>query len=267
MGEAAGWHHVLGRVAFLNCDPLYHELPDPWRVLPAPPAWLTRHLLTRDCIVAPIPAADFAHHAADLQLLPGLAIASRGEVGSVLVFSRRPLSKARDVALPSDSATSRRLVMWWFAEQGLEPRPVSMGPDLDVMLERCDAALLIGDRALEEAQRHPELVALDLGAAWREATGLPMVFGVMAARRDAPAAAVAAAHEVLTDRLAAFHDDPGWRAAVIDASEARSGFPRARLEQYFDEVDNRLDAEATRGLERFLSEVCGLTDQIAWFDA
>ena len=46
-----------------------------------------------------------------------------------------------------------------------------MGPDLGQMLERCDGALLIGDRALDEAARHPELVRMDLGEAWKDWTG------------------------------------------------------------------------------------------------
>ena len=50
-----------------------------------------------------------------------------------------------------------------------------MGPDLDTMLERCDGALLIGDRALDRAKTNPELVRLDLGQAWLELTGLSLI--------------------------------------------------------------------------------------------
>ena len=87
---AAHWTKVIGRVSFVNCDPLYHALPDSWSVLPAPPAWLTGHLLRRDCLTAPIPTADYAAHHDELQLLKGLGILSDGPVGSVLLFSTRP---------------------------------------------------------------------------------------------------------------------------------------------------------------------------------
>ena len=50
---------VIGRVSFANCDPLFHELGGHWRILPAPPSWLTGHLLRRECLIAPIPLADF----------------------------------------------------------------------------------------------------------------------------------------------------------------------------------------------------------------
>ena len=68
------WKTVIGRVAFLNCDPLFHGLDSKWDVLPAPPSWLTGHLLRRDCVLAPIPAADYARNADDLVLVPEIGI-------------------------------------------------------------------------------------------------------------------------------------------------------------------------------------------------
>ena len=97
------WTSVIGRVAFTNCDPLLHGLSDEWTVLPAPPAWLTGHVLRRDCITAPIPTADYALHHEELMLLPDLGIVGMGAVGSVILFGTRELDKMRDIALPSDS--------------------------------------------------------------------------------------------------------------------------------------------------------------------
>ena len=64
------WENILGKVAFVNCDPLFHELPTPWEILHAPPSWLTGHVLRKDCLLAPIPTADFAKNSDRLQLLP-----------------------------------------------------------------------------------------------------------------------------------------------------------------------------------------------------
>ncbi|DAC40809.1 MAG TPA: hypothetical protein D7I00_04160, partial [Candidatus Poseidoniales archaeon] len=178
------WMKTIGRVAFMNCDPLFVGLDDSYHVLPAPPSWLTGHLLRKDCVLAPIPAADFAKHHDELALVPEIGICSKGEVGSVLVFGSRPLEEMRDIALPTDSSSSVALLKYLLKRRGIDPRPVEMGPDLDTMLERCDGALLIGDRALDRAKTNPDLVRLDLGQAWLELTGQPMVFGVFAARKD-----------------------------------------------------------------------------------
>ena len=106
------WSDIIGRVSFVNCDPLFHNLSQHWSILPAPPAWLTGHLLRRDCLVAPIPAADYAANSSELILLPDIGIASVGAVGSVLLFSKRELTQIRDIALPTDSSTSKKLVLY-----------------------------------------------------------------------------------------------------------------------------------------------------------
>ncbi len=254
------WRHILGKVAFVNCDPLYHDLPHPWEILHAPPSWLTGHVLRRDCLLAPIPTADYAKNSQQLQLLPNICIGSDGAVGSVLLFGNTDPSMMRDIALPTDSATSRKLCMWILEQMGLNPRPVDMGPDLGLMLNRCDGALLIGDRALDEAARHPELVRMDLGQAWKDLTGFPMIFAVYAARRDAPADILADAHKMLLDQLTGFELLSEVRAEVIDATSKRSGFSKDRIDRYFGEVINRLDAAGQNGLNHFLKEVCQLDD-------
>ena len=54
----SSWKNTIGRVAFMNCDPLFLQLSEQWNILSAPPSWLTGHLLRRDCIIAPIPAIN-----------------------------------------------------------------------------------------------------------------------------------------------------------------------------------------------------------------
>ena len=260
------WKKIIGRVAFLNCDPLFHGLSKEWNVLPAPPSWLTGHLLRRDCVLAPIPAADYARNADELVLVPEIGICSKGEVGSVLVFGSMPIKLMKSIALPTDSQTSVALLKYILNQEGLEPETILMGPDLDSMLEACDGALLIGDRALEGAKASPENVQMDLGQAWLHRTSKPMVFGVFAARRDTPIEDVRAAQEALLERLMQFETQPSQRQAVIEWSMSRSDLDYERLNRYFGEVFNRLDGEHKEGLEQFLVDACGLTDgsTFAW---
>lgn len=266
VNEQPQWKRIIGRVAFLNCDPLFYGLDQNWSVLPAPPSWLTGHLLRRDCVLAPIPAADYARHADELVLVPEIGICSKGEVGSVLVFGDLPLSEMKSIALPTDSMTSVALLKYILKQEHLNPETILMGPDLDSMLSKCDGALLIGDRALEEAKKHPEKVKLDLGEAWTLRTKKPMVFGVFAARKDTPVADVQAAQQALLERLSAFENDVDARKAVIEWSMTKSKLEFDRLNRYFGEVFNRLDAEHILGLEQFLVEACDLIEgsSFAW---
>ena len=260
------WEQTIGRVSFINCEPLFHGLDKTWNILPAPPSWLTGLLLRKDCILAPIPAADYAKNSDKLVLVPDLAISSKGEVGSVLLFGGMPLEEMKTIALPSDSATSVTLLRYLVSKRGLSPKYVEMGPDLHGMLNECDGCLLIGDRALESAREYPELVELDLGLEWKKVSGHPMVFGVFAARRDSDMAKVKLAYDALIKRLIMFENDSEVRKEVIRVSSVKSSQDISRLERYFGEVINRIEAEDIVGLESFLTAACSMENQItvAW---
>ena len=260
------WKKTIGRVAFINCDPLFHDLGDEWNVLSAPPAWLTGHVLRRDCIIAPIPSADFAKHADELVLIPDIGIGSQGEVGSVLLFGAVPLSTMKTIALPTDSATSVALLKHLIKKRNLDIAYIHTGPDYDSMLSLADGALLIGDRALEAAREFPEMVQLDLGNAWMKEEGMPMIFGVFVARKDTPLDALQSAHATLVSNLELFESKPEKREAVIRWSMTKSELSYQRLNQYYGEVFNRLNSFHLKGLFRFLQSACDLKSppEFAW---
>lgn len=117
---------------------------------------------------------------------PGLAIASRGPVASVCLYARRPIPDVRSIAMDTSSRTSAALVRVLCPRQfGIQPRFEPHGPNLDAMLARCDAALLIGDNALFDAKERAGVQRIDLGEAWTTMTGLPFVWAFWAGREDA----------------------------------------------------------------------------------
>ena len=263
--DSMSWENVLGRVAFANCDPIFDGLEDEWNILPAPPSWLTGHLLRKDCITAPIPAADYAKHSDKLLLIPKLGIVSQGDVGSVILFGTRPIEQMRDVALPSDSSTPRALLKWILKSMKLDPKFIDKGPDLNAMLNDSDGALLIGDRALIAARDYPDLVKLDLGAEWTNKTGFPMVFGVFAARKDSPISVMNKASKDMLRQYNMFLNDESWRNQVVNRTSVKLGFSEQRISEYFSvEVQNKLDNFSKQGLEYFLKEVCEMQDEITW---
>ena len=139
-----------------------------------------------------IPAAAYAT-VPDLLVLPDVAIAARRAVRSILLVSKMPAGplsteqwskQVRKVALDTSSMTSVALAKilfakWLGGERDYEP----MAPDLDAMLDACDAALLIGDPALQvDRSRY---VTLDLAEVWRARTGKSFVFAFWAIRKQA----------------------------------------------------------------------------------
>lgn len=147
------------------------------------PSACARALADGTADIGIIPAAAYAS-IPDLVIIPEIAIAARDAVGSILLVSRGPIAQARTVALDTSSMTSVALTKVLFANwMGGERHYRAMAPDLDAMLTECDAALLIGDPALQ-VDRH-RYVTLDLGEEWHKRTGKSFVFAFWAVRRAA----------------------------------------------------------------------------------
>jgi chorismate dehydratase len=178
-------------VPYLNAKPLLEGLEsEVGPVALAVPAELTRRLAEGEVDVALAPVVA-AFETPGLTIVDAGAIATKGAVGSVLLFSRVPPQEARVVALDESSRTSAALTrvlfrFRWNASPRFVPRP----PDPDLLSLDADAALLIGDPALVARWAGPP--PIDLGHEWCEWTGLPFVFAVWLARtpeiaRDAAA--------------------------------------------------------------------------------
>ena len=85
----------------------------------------------------------------DVEILPGMSIASKVEVKSVLLLSNMPLGQVQSVALDESSRTSAalvRILMQKFYVRRVDFLPAA--PEPGEMLRQADAALLIGDPAL-----------------------------------------------------------------------------------------------------------------------
>jgi chorismate dehydratase len=130
-----------------------------------------------------IPAAAYTQ-IPGLQILPGVAIASRRPVRSILLVSKVPTDKIRTVALDTSSMTSVALTKILFEKWlGGEKTFTPMAPDIDKMLADHDAGLLIGDPALQiDRSRY---LTLDLAEEWIRHTGKPFVFAFWAVRSAA----------------------------------------------------------------------------------
>jgi chorismate dehydratase len=130
-----------------------------------------------------IPAAAYTT-IPDLLIVPNVAIASRQAVRSILLVSKVPLEQIRTVALDTSSMTSVALAKILFAKWlGGAREYAGMAPDLGAMLANCDAALLIGDPALQVDRTR--YVTLDLAEEWVARTGQSFVFAFWAIRKPA----------------------------------------------------------------------------------
>jgi chorismate dehydratase len=126
-----------------------------------------------------IPSIEYLRGPRPYRIVPGPAVVSRGAVASVAVFTRRDPRDIRTIAMDTSSRTSVALATIVLTKRyGVTPEAVPMSPDLDGMLARADAALIIGDLALFIDDAAAAVQRIDLGEVWTSVTGLPFVYAV-----------------------------------------------------------------------------------------
>ncbi|MBA4189340.1 MAG: hypothetical protein C0467_15190 [Planctomycetaceae bacterium] len=174
----------VGAVNYLNSKPLVERLSEFASNIDLSldlPSRLADQMAAGDLDVGLIPVVEF-FRGDGYTFIPNIAIASRGPVLSVTLFSRVPWAEIRSVALDEGSRTSAALTKILLrTRHGLNPRFEQLPIDAPAEQVKTDAVLLIGDRAMR-ACLPDHRYAYDLGEEWTAWTGLPMVYAVWAVR-------------------------------------------------------------------------------------
>jgi chorismate dehydratase len=180
----------LGAVGYLNARPLVYGLEDHVRfdLRYDIPSECARLLHAHAIDVGLIPSIEYLRGPQPYRFVPGPAVTSRGPVASVAIYTRKTPADIRSIAMDTSSRTSVALSTVLLKRAfGVTAEAIPMAPDLDAMLARADAALIIGDVALF-LDPQSAIQKLDLGALWTESTGLPFVYAIWAGWPDAMSA-------------------------------------------------------------------------------
>jgi len=192
----------LGAVSYLNTKPLVYGLnayPDQFDVRFDVPAKCAELLHEGRVDLGLIPAIEYlrGHYA----IVPDISIASDGDVATVAVFTRKPIDQVQTLALDLSSRTSVALTRVLCAKHWqIEPKFTPAEPDLEAMLRRADAALMIGDPAFAIDPHKHHVTKIDLGAEWKTLTGLPFVYAMWVGRPGAASPAQCRALQTARDR-------------------------------------------------------------------
>lgn len=243
----------LGRMAYVN------TLPVDWGLVNGPlgklvqmhrgtPSDLNRLMAEGRLDLSPVSSVAAARHADEWLVLDDLCIGCRGEVGSVILHSDRPVEEldGRPIAVTNASATAAKLLEvllagHWKVKAELAPQDAPAG-----------SRLLIGDSALKTAQSQSSGFVYDLGLEWRKYTGGDFVFGLWCVRREFAQEhphETRALHQLLRTSYAL-----GRVAAHRVAVEASriTGLPEATIRDYYRKLVYDLDDQLWTGLTRFL---------------
>jgi predicted solute-binding protein len=201
---------------------------------------------TGEVEIGNIPAIELFRQ--NLEMVPGVGVASRGAVRSIMLISKRPLHEIRTLAADVSSRTSIALTRIILSRRyGVEPQFEPCAPDFPAMLKRADAALIIGDPALRiDPASLPHHVA-DLGQEWTEMTGLPMVFAVWAGH----------SRHITPELIAALNDSCRYGREhledIIKVDGVARGIPEALARAYLTRhIVNELGPKEYEGLQLYL---------------
>ena len=274
----------VAAIDFLNPAPLMWDfthaprkstLAGRYQIHLTTPAQCARELLANEADLGLIPVAALTP---ELAIVPGCCIASLHHVRSIQLILRPGLTLA-DVQTVATDTASRSSVAYTqvLFRHFLQTDPTFLpaAPDPEFMLDRADAALLIGDPALLALERRAQidrrvqqnlglrgmqgpLTWFDLAHEWRTRTNLPWVAAVWALRQDAAADLIQLTADLNRSREAGQSNT----GALVEEWTQRIALPPATIRTYLTEnIHYTLDPsclEAIRLFRRLAAEVGAL---------
>ncbi len=262
---------IVGKTHFRNTDFIYYPITNGMTdrrtdetistngttyVRAHPPA-LGKMLATGDVDIAPASSIIYAKNYNDFCILPDFSISGYGRTMSILLFSNRIKDfeelDGKTIALPETSASSVALLDILLKMRGIKAEYVpDEKPDLNVMLKKADAALLIGDQALT-ANFNGEKVLCDLGEEWKKQTGRKMVYALWVVSKNA----AEEKKEVISQFYRVLVRSREKAMLEIDAISAvmaeKIGVDPDFMKIHLETLDYHLDARGIRGLKEFFA--------------
>jgi len=239
------------------------------------PSQCAEALRRGDADVAIIPSIEY-QRMDGVAALPGMAIAAKQEVRSLLVVSKRPIDMAKKIALDTSSRSTAALVRILAKEHwGIQPEFVDAAPDAAEMLKTADAALVIGDPALRISLKMEALVGkapgsgdccegdpddmpvpgfetlfvYDVTHQWREMTSKPAVLAIWVGNERM------VDEEVAADFLASKKFGIERIREISEAASIKLDMPPRALERYLTEnINFDLDEDILAGLRLFFDK-------------
>jgi chorismate dehydratase len=209
----------------------------------ATPAHCADAVLDGSADIGTIPVIEY-HRINNLQIISGIAIASKSRVRSVLLLSKVPIEKIQSVAVDTSSRTSvafLRILLGKFYSRTVNLVPAAPRPE--EMLRGADSALVIGDPALTY---RGSAQVYDLAAEWKKFTGLPFVFAFWAGHADKNLSLCRKDFEESREFGLAHIDDIAAEYAL------KLNMHAAEVKVYLTEnIDYSLDEENCKGLRLF----------------
>lgn len=246
----------VGQILYTNVLPVYFYLDqsrfeDRVSFIRQVPAQLNQAMARGEIDLGPISSFSYAEHASHYVALADLSVSAKGEVGSLFLFSKKPIEQLNGarIALTSTSATTVNLLKIILAKfYEYEVSYVTQDPVLPQMLKEADAALLIGDDAIRAKRETTGLHVYDLGELWYRFTGYSMTFALWAVRKEVIAEHGDLLAQVHESFLASKEKTRQNTGPLIDYVHAHFGGEKEEWIRYFQGLQHDFGDEQRIGL-------------------
>ncbi len=139
----------------------------------------------RNAFLSPI---DYARHGAEYCIVPGICVASSIPTNTIQLLLKSDLRNINSVAVDV-RFTSEIILAKIIIEEKYQNDPshknlqfIPMMPDIDAMLEKADAALVVN--GIPNSYEESGIFTLDLVEEWNDLTDLPYVHGFWVGREE-----------------------------------------------------------------------------------
>ncbi len=200
-----------------------------------------------DAALVPVIAAQLID---GVRVIPDVCVGAKEKVRSVCLVTRgEELTEVKSVSLDVSSKTSVVLTKIIFRNFfGSEPKWINVEPNLDEMLNVSDAALLIGDPALNIDETKYQ--KFDLVQLWKKFTGFGFVFAMWMTRRE----------NIDIDFAGARDEGVAHLREIIANYEGEISLTHEDLEEYLTEnISFSIDDSMQSGLDLYF-ELAKATD-------
>ena len=246
-------------ISYANVWPIYHMLRQEadcssYTFIEGVPSDLNRRLRDGEIDISPSSSIELLRSPDVYDLIENHSISSNGPVGSILLFSRRPLEalSGEVVLMSSQSETSVALLQIIFRKfYGLDCGFRQTAEPIERALKSHAAYLLIGDDALTEALKWPHLHVYDLGDLWTEHTGLPFTYALWLVRKESRADKEELIRQFTGDLDRARDSALVNFRRIAAASPYSSLFPLDGLVKYWEGISYELGIRHKEGFDLF----------------
>lgn len=252
----------VGAVSYLNTKPLIYGfeqgmMKERMDLIIDYPSKIAGMLLENSIDVGLIPVTIIPDMK-EYHTISDYCIGCEGEVASVGLFSEVPLDKIEKILLDYQSRTSIELLKILIKKYWkIQPVFENTSGNYQLKISGTTAALIIGDRALEQRKISPYIY--DLGLEWKKFTGLPFVFAAWVSNK-----------KLDEDFITSFNEINLFGLNRIDQIVNEIYYSFFDLKLYYTKyIKYHLDTDKKRALRTFLEEVKintpGVTREKMWF--